>query len=339
MNSRESVQTAKLPNLQSLQDQALDTARAVTDAGYAEGIAAKLDQSVLDEINAKRDAAHMRAIANATPGDGEHLKAIAAAHERAASASVTSGAPARKRGKPGLKPGAGRKPSSGHYYTESLAVQIIRLVEQTTPIADYVAAGQVRPGIGSLVGVPPNIIQMWLRNEGSVRKGDEHLRVEGKFLVEGREFAQSFARAREIAADNLADEMLALARHLSSHPQDANAVRVQADILRWQAVTRYRTRYGEPEASNKPAPQVLISIGSHSPAAPKLVGASSVAAQIEHSQPRSVVNTPGKSATRVIGPTDTGSVSRGGVTIQAQVTGATQAGQGPRSGEGAPLGA
>lgn len=348
MNSRESVQTANLPNLQSLQDQALDTARAGTDAGYAEGVlglnehtasitatearilAAKFDQSVLDEVNAKLEA-EQRAERKAA------RKAKRAVILAKAAATTQTTTPAH------VGAGSGGKQARGsvYYYTEALALQILRLVEQAVPIADYeLFAGGVRTaGIGSRVGVPSHVIHNWLRNRGDIRKGDEHLKADGKLLVEGAEFGQAFARAREIAADHLADRMLALADHAVQHPGASNAARVAADILRWQAIVRYRTRYGEPEGANKPAPQVLISIGSHSPAAPKLVGASSVAAQIEHSQPRSVVNTPGKSATRVIGPTDTGSVSRGGVTIQAQVTGAAQAGQGPRSGEGAPLGA
>lgn len=360
MNSQESVQTAKLPALQSLQDASFDTAY-VQRAGM----------SVADMDKAAQDAGHLRAIAAAVGGaDGGHLNAIANALSPATKLvldahttqeSEEAAREARKQARKAKKAailaraaatpittparahvGAGKAGKGGvYYYTEALALSILRLVEQAVPVADYelFTGGQRSAGIGSRVGVPSHIIQEWLRNKGRVRKGDEHLRVDGKFQVEGTEFSQSFARAREVAADHLADRMLALADHAVQHPGASNAARVAADILRWQAVVRYRTRYGETDEAKRVVPIAIISIGSHTPAAPKLVGSGSIPAQIEHSQPQAGRIIPGESATRVPRPTDAGSVRRGTVTVQATSTTPSQAGPAPEAGKGAPLGA
>src|SRR5215510_14240329 len=65
------------------------------------------------------------------------------------------------------------------------------------------------------------------------------------WLAKHEEFREKMAIARQYQADSHADEMYGLLDELKSNPKDANAIRVQADILKWQAMVRAPRKYGE----------------------------------------------------------------------------------------------
>src|SRR5262245_45318474 len=65
------------------------------------------------------------------------------------------------------------------------------------------------------------------------------------WLTKHEEFREKMATARQYQADSHADEMYGLLDELKSNPKDANAIRVQADILKWQAMVRAPRKYGE----------------------------------------------------------------------------------------------
>jgi hypothetical protein len=304
----------------------LDTAHVayVTVPGPLPAGQMQATRAVVDDVGELAEAqADERAARKAARRAKRAKQAQAAALTHATN---TPPAPARV-GRGSAAQAGGKKPPSGHYYTQALATEILRLVEQAVPVADYevFAGGPRSPGIGSRLGVPAHIIQHWLRNDGSTKEPES--KPEGKFIVGGMEFAQAFARAREVAADHIADRMLAIADHALQNPGSANAARVAADILRWQAVVRYRTRYGDGDEAKRPTPQVLISIGSHQPQPPRLVGEGSTDAQIGHSQPQPGRIIPAKSGTTPPRPTDAGSVARGGIVIEARMTPPDPAGQ------------
>jgi hypothetical protein len=64
-----------------------------------------------------------------------------------------------------------------------------------------------------------------------------------RWLRENEVFRTQYARAREIQADSLADEMLDVAR--SATNQDANAKRVLIDALKWRAAKLRPKIYGD----------------------------------------------------------------------------------------------
>lgn len=65
-----------------------------------------------------------------------------------------------------------------------------------------------------------------------------------RWLDEYPEFNTRYYRARQMQADIHADVMLDLAADAIENPSKAAAIRVAADILKWQAETRDPKRYG-----------------------------------------------------------------------------------------------
>ena len=111
-------------------------------------------------------------------------------------------------------------------FTTELGEQIAGLIANGIPIEDSTLNGAVlTPGIGSRIGIHPSTFYEWQQQRP--------------------EFAESIARAREESGHRIADRMLALADAALAEPALANAVRVAADILKWQAGMRNPGIYGE----------------------------------------------------------------------------------------------
>lgn len=111
-------------------------------------------------------------------------------------------------------------------FNQSKAEKIIELVACGVPIEDGVALGKViKKGIASRLKVHPATIYRWQRAVPA--------------------FGEDIARARGEASHRIADRQLALADVALSDPVLANACRVAADILRWQAEIRNPHDYGE----------------------------------------------------------------------------------------------
>lgn len=107
-----------------------------------------------------------------------------------------------------------------------LAEEIIGWIASGIPIDDSVLNGAViSPGVATRVGVSPRAIWEWQKKHS--------------------EFAQSIARARDESSHRIADRQLALADVALSEPAMANACRVAADIMRWQAQVRKPSAYGD----------------------------------------------------------------------------------------------
>ena len=111
-------------------------------------------------------------------------------------------------------------------YTQALADEIIGLISNGVAVEDSVLNGAVvSQGIATRMGIHPSTFYVWQQQYDDFREG--------------------IARAREESAHRIADRMLALADVALSEPALANAVRVAADILKWQAQVRNPGVYGE----------------------------------------------------------------------------------------------
>lgn len=111
-------------------------------------------------------------------------------------------------------------------YTPELAADIAGLIANGIPIEDSVLNGAVlAPGIASRIGIHPSTFYDWQQLHP--------------------EFAEGIARGREESSHRIADRMLALADAALAEPAFANAVRVAADILKWQASVRNPRIYGD----------------------------------------------------------------------------------------------
>jgi hypothetical protein len=111
-------------------------------------------------------------------------------------------------------------------YTPKLSEEIKALIAAGIPIEDPVLNGVViSQGVATRLGISSRAIYDWQK---------EH-----------PELAQGIARAREESGHRIADRLLALADVALREPAMANAVRVAADILRWQAMVRNPGSYGE----------------------------------------------------------------------------------------------
>lgn len=111
-------------------------------------------------------------------------------------------------------------------FNREIAAEIVELVAQGIPLVDVTVQGEiVSPGVASRVGVHPATIHRWAARHPA--------------------FGDSIARARDAAADLLADKMLGLAQAALDDPSRATACRVAADIYRWQAQIRDPNRYGD----------------------------------------------------------------------------------------------
>lgn len=65
-----------------------------------------------------------------------------------------------------------------------------------------------------------------------------------RWLDEHQDFREMYERARQLQADTLADQMLEMSREVIKAPGAATAYRVASDIVKWQAETRNRAKYG-----------------------------------------------------------------------------------------------
>ncbi len=111
-------------------------------------------------------------------------------------------------------------------FTPELGEHIAGLVSNGVPIEDSTLNGAVlAPGVASRIGINPSTFYDWQQQHP--------------------DFAESIARARRESAHRIADRMLALADAALAEPALANAVRVAADILKWQASVRNPGMYGE----------------------------------------------------------------------------------------------
>ena len=114
-------------------------------------------------------------------------------------------------------------------YTPEIAKQIIALVSDGVPIQDSVLNGVViAPGIATRLGIAPSTFYEW--------------------QIAYCDLADGIARARQESAHRIADRMLSLADAALAKPELANAVRVAADIQKWQAMVRNRQAYGNTQA-------------------------------------------------------------------------------------------
>jgi hypothetical protein len=129
-------------------------------------------------------------------------------------------------------------------YVEETAQRVLESVEQAIPLADYAEfpGAPTRPGACTLAGLPYWAFRRWCEGRAELRA--------------------ALARAREIAADTLADRHLHLAQVALETPRMSDAVRVAAEILRWQASIRNRATYGDQVAAKPQAQQVIINIGA-----------------------------------------------------------------------------
>ena len=111
-------------------------------------------------------------------------------------------------------------------FTPELGEQIAGLIANGIPIEDSTLNGAVlAPGVASRIGIHPSTFYDWQQQHP--------------------DFGESIARARQESAHRIADRMLALADAALAEPTLANAVRVAADILKWQAGVRNPGIYGE----------------------------------------------------------------------------------------------
>jgi len=117
-------------------------------------------------------------------------------------------------------------PRARVHYTPELGDEIAGLIANGVPIEDSVLNGAVLAlGVANRIGIHPSTFYDWKRQHP--------------------DFSESIARARTESAHRIADRMLALADAALAEPALANAVRVAADILKWQAAVRNPGTYGE----------------------------------------------------------------------------------------------
>lgn len=111
-------------------------------------------------------------------------------------------------------------------YSVALGAEVAGLIASGISIEDSTLRGAVlTPGIASRIGIHPATFYEWQNRHP--------------------EFAAAVAQARDESAHRIADRMLALADAALSEPAMANAVRVAADILKWQASVRNPGSYGD----------------------------------------------------------------------------------------------
>jgi hypothetical protein len=111
-------------------------------------------------------------------------------------------------------------------YTPKLAKEIESLIASGVPIEDSVLNGAVlSPGVATRLGMSSRTVWEWQKKH--------------------RGLAEAIERARGESAHRISDRMLALADAALKEPTMANAVRVAADILRWQAQVRNPFAYAE----------------------------------------------------------------------------------------------
>jgi hypothetical protein len=111
-------------------------------------------------------------------------------------------------------------------YSPTLGQEIALMIANGSPIEDSTLKGVVlSPGIASRIGIHPATFYEW--------------------QTRYPEFAEAVAHARQESSHRVADRMLALADAALAEPALANAVRVAADILKWQAAVRNPGIYGE----------------------------------------------------------------------------------------------
>ena len=121
---------------------------------------------------------------------------------------------------------AGKLPRARLRYTPTLAQEIAGMIASGIPIADSTLQGAVlSPGVARRIGIHPATFYEWQRKHP--------------------EFAEAVSLARDESSHRIADRMLALADAALSEPAMANAVRVAADILKWQAGVRNPGMYGD----------------------------------------------------------------------------------------------
>lgn len=75
-----------------------------------------------------------------------------------------------------------------------------------------------------------------------------------KWLDQFPEFREKYERARQLQADVHADDMLELGQRAATDPKAAPGLKVAADILKWQAEVRNKTRYGKAIEENNKKP-------------------------------------------------------------------------------------
>lgn len=133
-------------------------------------------------------------------------------------------------------------------YVEEIAEEILRLVEQAIPLADYseFPGAPLRAGACTRSGLPFWVFRKWTE--------------------ERKELQTRLARARDLAADSLADRHLHLAQVALEMPFASDAVRVAAEILRWQAMIRAPKRYSDRQEAIPQRGEVHIHIGTAAPA-------------------------------------------------------------------------
>lgn len=103
--------------------------------------------------------------------------------------------------------------------------KVFRL-RQAQRICTLISQGQTLQQICGVDGLPSiTIINIWLQDN--------------------ERFRRMMDKARILQADYLADEMLLLASKVRGDPRNANAYKVAADILRWQASVRNVRKYGD----------------------------------------------------------------------------------------------
>lgn len=129
-------------------------------------------------------------------------------------------------------------------YTPQIAEDVLRLIMQAIPAADYseYPGAPERPGACTQAGIPHWVFRRWME--------------------EREELRTAVACAREIAADTLADRHLHLAQVALEWPAASDAVRVAAEILKWQAQLRNRRYYGDQQPEKVPLGHVVINIGT-----------------------------------------------------------------------------
>lgn len=131
-------------------------------------------------------------------------------------------------------------------FQQEAAETVLQHVSRGIPLADYseYPGAPERPGAATLAGVPFWAFRRW--------------------CGEGGELRAALARARDDAADSIADRHLHLAQVALQEPELADAVRVAGEILKWQATVRAPRRYGMQSLEKGPSNQVSISIHMNS---------------------------------------------------------------------------
>lgn len=151
----------------------------------------------------------------------------------------------------------GQKPW-GWPYVEEIAQNVLRLIEQAIPLADYAEypSAPQRAGAATQCGIPSWVFRVWMEGRGNtVEYSGERITLHA-----------AVARARDFAADSLADRHLHLAQVALERPRMSDAVRVAAEILRWQAIVRSPKRYAERPEQKAERGQVVINIGTQAAA-------------------------------------------------------------------------